>query len=111
VKRPRTEPPGVIWGILGLHWAGIQQRMRRCSVRVSVARHVLIFGLMGGVVFTAAGCNQQPQPQAQQNNLKIVAQEQIDQNGAKVPTATGAAPATCTSSKDSSDAPPAIERW
>ncbi|MGY4654446.1 branched-chain amino acid ABC transporter substrate-binding protein [Mycobacterium sp. URHB0021] len=62
-------------------------------MRVSVARHVVVFGLMGGVVFTAAGCNQQPQPQAQQNNLKIVAQEQIDQNGAKVPTATGAAPA------------------
>ncbi len=61
-------------------------------MRVCVAQKALVLGVVGVVALAAAGCEQQ-QPEAQVNNLKIVSQGQIDQNGAQVPTSSAAAPA------------------
>jgi branched-chain amino acid transport system substrate-binding protein len=63
-------------------------------VRGSVARIAIALGSAGLVVFGIAGCNQSaPEDNKSQADLKIVQQVQIDENGAEVKTAEGAAPA------------------
>jgi branched-chain amino acid transport system substrate-binding protein len=63
-------------------------------VRGRVARSAIALGSAGLVVFGIAGCNQSaPQDNKSQADLKIVQQVQIDENGAEVKTAEGAAPA------------------
>jgi branched-chain amino acid transport system substrate-binding protein len=63
-------------------------------VRGRVARSAIALGGAGLVVFGIAGCNQSaPQDNKSQADLKIVQQVQIDENGAEVKTAEGAAPA------------------
>ncbi|MDT5152841.1 MAG: branched-chain amino acid transport system substrate-binding protein [Mycobacterium sp.] len=63
-------------------------------MRGRVARSAIALGGAGLVVFGIAGCNQSaPQDNKSQADLKIVQQVQIDENGAEVKTAEGAAPA------------------
>jgi branched-chain amino acid transport system substrate-binding protein len=63
-------------------------------VRGRVARSAFALGSAGLVVLGIAGCNQSaPEENKSQANLKIVEQVQIDENGAEVKTAGGAAPA------------------
>jgi branched-chain amino acid transport system substrate-binding protein len=63
-------------------------------VRGRVARSAFALGSAGLVVLGIAGCNQSaPEQNKSQANLKIVEQVQIDENGAEVKTAGGAAPA------------------
>jgi branched-chain amino acid transport system substrate-binding protein len=63
-------------------------------VRGRVARSAIALGSAGLVVFGIAGCNQsKPSEDTSQTNLKIVEQVQIDENGAEVKAAEGAAPA------------------
>jgi branched-chain amino acid transport system substrate-binding protein len=63
-------------------------------VRGHVARSAFALSSAGLVVLGIAGCSQSsPGGDASQTSLKIVAQVQIDQNGAEVKTAEGAAPA------------------
>jgi branched-chain amino acid transport system substrate-binding protein len=63
-------------------------------VRGRVARSAIALGSAGLVVFGIAGCNQSaPEANKSQADLKIVQQVQIDENGAEVKTAEGAAPA------------------
>ncbi|MDT5192061.1 MAG: branched-chain amino acid transport system substrate-binding protein [Mycobacterium sp.] len=63
-------------------------------MRGRVARSAFALGSAGLVVLGIAGCNQSaPEQNKSQANLKIVEQVQIDENGAEVKTAGGAAPA------------------
>lgn len=63
-------------------------------MRGHVARSAFALSSAGLVVLGIAGCSQSsPGGDASQTSLKIVAQVQIDQNGAEVKTAEGAAPA------------------
>ncbi|MDT5128174.1 MAG: branched-chain amino acid transport system substrate-binding protein [Mycobacterium sp.] len=63
-------------------------------MRGRVARSAFALGSAGLVVLGIAGCNQSaPEENKSQANLKIVEQVQIDENGAEVKTAGGAAPA------------------
>ncbi|WP_237571462.1 branched-chain amino acid ABC transporter substrate-binding protein [Mycolicibacterium lacusdiani] len=59
-----------------------------------VARSAFALGGAGLLVLAMAGCNQSaPEESSSQSDLKIVEQVQIDQNGAEVKAAEGAAPA------------------
>jgi branched-chain amino acid transport system substrate-binding protein len=59
-----------------------------------VARNAFALGSAGLVALALGGCSQStPEEEAAQTNLKIVEQVQIDQNGAEVQAAEGAAPA------------------
>ena len=63
-------------------------------MRGRVARSAIALGTAGLVVFGIAGCNQSaPEDSKSQADLKIVQQVQIDENGAEVKAADGAAPA------------------
>ncbi len=63
-------------------------------MRGRVARSAFALGSAGLVVLGIAGCNQSaPEENKSQANLKIVEQVQIDENGAEVKAAEGAAPA------------------
>ena len=63
-------------------------------MRGRVARSAFALGSAGLVVLGIAGCNQSaPEENQSQANLKIVEQVQIDENGAEVKAAEGAAPA------------------
>ncbi|OFJ50762.1 branched-chain amino acid ABC transporter substrate-binding protein [Mycolicibacterium grossiae] len=59
-----------------------------------VARSAFALGSAGMLVLALAGCNQAaPEESSSQSDLKIVEQVQIDENGAEVKAAAGAAPA------------------
>jgi len=63
-------------------------------VRGRMARNAFALGGAGLLVLGMAGCNQSaPEQSASQADLKIVQQVQIDENGAEVKAAEGAAPA------------------
>ncbi len=63
-------------------------------MRGRVARNAFALGSAGLVALALGGCSQStPEEEAAQTNLKIVEQVQIDQNGAEVQAAEGAAPA------------------
>lgn len=63
-------------------------------MRGRVARNAFALSSAGLLALTIAGCSQStPEQDAAQTNLKIVEQVQIDENGAEVKAATGAAPA------------------
>ena len=63
-------------------------------MRGRVARSAIALGSAGLVVFGIAGCSQSaPENNQSQADLKIVQQVQIDENGAEVKAADGAAPA------------------
>lgn len=63
-------------------------------MRGRAARSALVLGSAGLVVLGMAGCQQkEPQQESSQTDLKIVEQVQIDENGAEVKAAEGAAPA------------------
>ncbi len=66
-------------------------------MRGRTARNAFALGSAGLLVLGIAGCSQQaPEQSASQADLKIVAQVQIDQNGAEVKAAEGATPADPT---------------
>src|SRR6478609_6962897 len=59
-----------------------------------MARNAFALGSAGLVVLGIAACNQsKPEAESSQTNLKIVEKVQIDENGAEVKAAEGAAPA------------------
>ena len=63
-------------------------------MRGHVARKAFALGSAGLMALAIAGCNQStPEEEASQTNLKIVEKVQIDENGAEVKAAEGAAPA------------------
>ena len=63
-------------------------------MRGRMARNAFALGGAGLLVLGMAGCNQSaPEQSASQADLKIVQQVQIDENGAEVKAAEGAAPA------------------
>jgi branched-chain amino acid transport system substrate-binding protein len=63
-------------------------------VRGRVARNAFALGGAGLLVLGIAGCNQSaPEQSTSKADLKIVEQVQIDENGAEVKAASGAAPA------------------
>jgi branched-chain amino acid transport system substrate-binding protein len=63
-------------------------------MRGRVARNAFALSSAGLLALTIAGCSQStPEQESQQTNLKIVEQVQIDENGAEVKAAQGAAPA------------------
>lgn len=63
-------------------------------MRGRVARSVVALGSAGLVVLSLAACQQsKPEEETSQTDLKIVEQVQIDENGAEVKAAEGAAPA------------------
>ncbi|KUI29470.1 branched chain amino acid ABC transporter substrate-binding protein [Mycobacterium sp. IS-1742] len=63
-------------------------------MRGRVARNAFALGSAGLLALALGGCSQStPEEEAAQTNLKIVEQVQIDENGAEVKAAEGAAPA------------------
>jgi branched-chain amino acid transport system substrate-binding protein len=63
-------------------------------VRGRVARNAFALGSAGLLALALGGCSQStPEEEAAQTDLKIVEQVQIDENGAEVEAAEGAAPA------------------
>lgn len=63
-------------------------------MRGRVARNAFALGSAGLLALALGGCSQStPEEEAAQTNLKIVEQVQIDENGAEVEAAGGAAPA------------------